>query len=197
MADSFSQPEGEVSATRGELNNLAIIKIGEKQYEEAEALLRQAIAQSPTYPSPHYNLRRIYWETKRYDDADRELWLAVDKGLRDSERTVDRAAADYESMGIPERAVALLEEALERFPEHEPFWVHVMVSSIRLGDCQKGVEVGPMAARKFTSSAPVHAFYGLAAACVGDVATARTELERSLALNPNQETLRRTLSDLP
>ena len=179
------------------MNNLAIIKIGEKKYAEAEDLLRRAIEQSPTYPSPHYNLRRIYHETKRFDDADRELWLAVEKGLRDSERTVDRAAADYESMGMPERALALLEKALVRFPEHEPFWVHLMVTSIRLGDCGRGVELGPTAVQKFPDSAPAHAFYGLAAACVGDVSSARVELERSLALNPNQDTLRRTLSELP
>jgi hypothetical protein len=92
--------------------------------------------------------------------------------------------------------VALLEEALVRFPEHEPFWVHLMVSSIRLGECQRGAELGPIAVGKFPDSAPAHAFYGLAAACIGETSTARTELERSLALNPNQETLRRTLSDL-
>jgi predicted AlkP superfamily phosphohydrolase/phosphomutase len=43
----------ELQSTRGELNNLAIIKIGEKKYTEAEDLLRRAIEQSPTYPSPH------------------------------------------------------------------------------------------------------------------------------------------------
>ena len=179
------------------INNLAILKMNDKKYDEAEALLRQAIAESPSYPAPHYNLRRMYVETGRYDEADRELWIAIDKGLRDPERTIDRAAADYENLNLPRRAVGLLEKALERFPEHEPFWVHLMVASIRLGDCQRGYELGPSAARKFPESAPVHAFYGLAAACVGEVATARSEISASLELNPNQETLRRTLAELP
>ena len=96
------------SATRGELNNLAVLKINEKEYEEAERLLRQAIELSPEYPSPHYNLRRIYMETERYDDADRELWLAVSKGLRDSERTIDRAAKNYDDLDLQERNVGLL-----------------------------------------------------------------------------------------
>jgi tetratricopeptide (TPR) repeat protein len=186
-----------LTTTRGELNNLAILKINEKKYSEATDLLRRAIAQSPTYASPHFNLRRIHMENEQWDDADRELWIAIDKGLRDSERTLDRAAADYESLGMPRRALALLERALERFPGHEPFWVHLMVANIRLGECQRGLELGPTASQKFPDSAPVHAFYGLAAACVGDTATARTEIERSLALNPDQETLRRTLSGLP
>ena len=99
-------------------------------------------------------------------------------------------------MQMPERAIGLLETAIERFPGHEPFWVHLMVASVRFGECDRAARVGPKAVERFPGSAPAHAFYGLAAACVGDVATARTELERSLDLNPNQETLRRTLSEL-
>ncbi|MEE8368036.1 MAG: hypothetical protein V3S30_06940, partial [Thermoanaerobaculia bacterium] len=49
---------------------------------------------------------------------------------------------------------------------------------------------------KFPQSAPAHAFYGLAAACDSDLSRARVELERSLELNPDQETLRRTLAEL-
>jgi len=182
--------------TRGELNNLAVLKINEKKYDEAEKLLRQAMALSPDYPSPHYNLRRIYMETKRYDQADKELWTAVQKGLRDPERTVDRAAQDYDNLNLQPRAVSLLQEAIQRFPDHEPFWVHLMVDQIRLNQCADGVQVGARAAPKFPDSAPVHAFYGLAAACAGDAATARDQLQKSLALKPNQPTLRQALSQL-
>jgi tetratricopeptide (TPR) repeat protein len=182
--------------TRGELNNLGVIKINEKKYDEAEKILRQALALSPDYPSPHYNLRRIYMETKRYDEADKQLWLAVDKGLRDPERSVDRAAQDYDNLSLQPRAVALLTEAIRRFPDHEPFWVHLMVDEIRLGQCEQGAAVGARAAPKFPNSAPVHAFYGLAAACAGDASTARPAIERSLALNPNQPNLRQALSQL-
>ena len=185
------------TATRGQLNNLAVVKINQKEYEEAERLLRQAIALSPEYPSPHYNLRRIFMETQRYDDADRELWIAVDKGLRDPERTLDQAAADYDDLDLQERTVTLLGQAIERFPDHEPFWVHLLVARIRLGQCAEGMEIGPRAAARFPDSAPVHAFYGLAAGCVGDVATARAEIERSLAINPDQARLRQTLAGLP
>ena len=64
--------------------------------------------------------------------------------------------------------------------------------------CARGepFELGPRAAAKFPGSAPVHAFYGLAAGCAGDVATARSELERSLELNPDQAKLRQTLAEL-
>lgn len=184
------------SATRGQLNNLAVVKINAKEYAEAERLLRQAIAMSPEYPSPHYNLRRIYMETGRYDDADRELWTAVDKGLREPERSLDRAAKDYDDLDQQPRTVALLTRALQRFPDYEPFWVHMLVVKIRLGQCAEGVETGARAAAKFPDSAPVHAFYGLAAGCTGDADTAREALQRSLELNPRQPSLRRTLEEL-
>jgi len=185
------------AVTRGRLNNLAVIKINEKKYDEAERLLREAITRSPEYASPHYNLRRMYMELERYDDADRELWAAVDKGLRDAERSVDRAAADYEGLGMEGRAEALLARAVGRFPDHEPLWVHLMVSRIRLERCAAAVEAGREAAPRFPDSAPVHAFLGVAAACAGDAATARAALERSLALNPDQPQLREVLAGLP
>ena len=185
------------SATRGQLNNLAVVKINQKEYEEGERLLRQAIELSPEYPSPHYNLRRIYMETGRYDDADRELWIAVSKGLRDPERTIDRAAADYDNLDLQQRTVSLLSEAIRRYADHEPFWVHLLVARIRLDQCGEGLETGAEAAKKFPASAPVHAFYGLLAGCAGDVATARRAIERSLAINPDQARLRQTLAGLP
>ncbi len=196
-AGSESAVSDTASATRGQLNNLAVIKINQKEYDEGERLLRQAIEQSPEYPSPHYNLRRIYMETQRYDDADRELWLAVSKGLRDAERTIDRAAKDYDDLDLQERTVALLTRAIERFPDHEPFWVHLLVARIRLDQCAEALELGPRAAAKFPDSAPVHAFYGLAAGCAGDLPAARSALERSLEINPDQDKLRRTLAGLP
>jgi predicted AlkP superfamily phosphohydrolase/phosphomutase/Flp pilus assembly protein TadD len=185
---------GEV--TPGQINNLAVVKINQKKYDEAIDLLNQLIALRPQEPGPHFNLRRIYMETGRYDDADRELWMAIDRGFRDSERTIDRAAADYEAMEMPERADALLTRAIERFPEHEPFFVHLMVTRIRLNRCADALPVGAVAAERFPESGAVHSFYGVAAACVGQNALARQEIERALEINPDQPILRETLQQL-
>lgn len=185
------------SVTRGQINNLAVIKINEKHYEEAERLLRQAIALSPDYASPHFNLRRIYMETEQWEKADEQLWIAIGKGLRDPERTLDRSAADYESLSLPDRAEAILVRAIDKFPEHEPFYVHLMVLRVRENRCAEAMPVGVVAAEKFPWSGPVHAFYGLAAACVGDTAIASREIERSLSINPDQPALRKALDQLP
>jgi len=193
---SAPTPQSE-TVTRGQINNLAVIKINEKDYAEAERLLRQAIAMSPNYAAPHYNLRRIFMETRQYERADEEMWIAIGKGLRDPERTLDRAAADYESLSLPDRADAMLSRAITRFPEHEPFYVHLMVVRVREGRFVEALPIGAIAAEKFPESGPVHAFYGLAAASAGQPALARRELELSLAINPEQPMLRQALEQLP
>jgi Flp pilus assembly protein TadD len=187
---------GESAVTPGSINNLALLKINEKKYDEAEQLLRRAIAMSPGYASPHFNLRRIYMETERWEKADEELWIAIDKGLRDPERTLDQAAADYEGLGLPERAEALAAVAAGRFPGHEPFYVRLMMLRIRAGRCAEAMPAGAAAAERFPDSGPVHAFYGLAAACVGESAIARRELERALEIDPDQPMLRQALQQV-
>ena len=164
-------------ATIGELNNLGILKANQKQYDESERIFRQLIELDPSYSSPHYNLRRIYFETGQYDRADEELWNAIDKGFRDPERTLDRAAADYEGFNMPERADALLTRAIDYFPEHEPFYVHLMVVRLRNDRCREALPIGAVAVEKFPQSGPAHAFYGLSAACDGQTALAREEID--------------------
>ena len=58
------------------------------------------------------------------------------------------------------------------------------------------IRSGLEAAERFPESGPVHSFYGIAAACVGQTALARREIERALEINPNQPILRQTLEQL-
>lgn len=183
-------------ATEGELNNLGLVHLEAKRYAEAEKAFRGAIERNPNYASPHYNLRRLYFETGRYDDADTSLWRAVDLKLRDSVGAVDRAAGDYEAHGNPGRAAALLAEARRRFPGETRLVVHRLAVLVRLGQCAEAVVEGREAAERFASDASVHAFLGLSAACAGDTATAKWALQRSLKLNPNQPEIRQALEAL-
>ncbi len=181
------------SATEGELNNLGLVQLEAKRYADAERSFRGAIERNPAYASPHYNLRRLLFETGRYDEADLELWRAVDLKLRDSAGASDRAAADYESNGLPERAAALLAEASRRFPDEPRLAVHRLAILVKLGRCPEALQRGREAATRFGSDARVHAFCGIAAACAGDRATATSELRRALELDPNQPEIRQAL----
>jgi Flp pilus assembly protein TadD len=183
-------------STEGELNNLGLVHLEAKRYAEAEKAFHGAIERNPTYASPHYNLRRLFFETGRYDEADAELWRAVELKLRDSVGAVDRAARDYETQGVPQRAATLLEEARRRFPAEARIAVHRLALLVKLGRCPEAVADGRNAAETFPADARVHAFLGLAAACAGDGATARHAFERSLKLNPNQPEIRQALEAL-
>ncbi len=183
-------------ATEGELNNLGLVHLEARRYAEAEKAFRGAIEHNPSYASPHYNRRRLCFETGRYDEADAELWRAVELKLRDPVGAVDRAAGDYEAHGAPERAAALLAEGRRRFPGEARLAVHRLAVLVRLGQCAEAVTEGREAAERFASDARVHAFLGLSAACAGDTATAKRALQRSLELNPNQPEIRQALEAL-
>ena len=183
-------------ATEGELNNLGLVHLEAKRYPEAEPAFRDSIARNPRYASPHYNLRRLYFETERFDEADRELWEAATLGLRDSSGAASRAATDYETNGMPERAITLLGEAVRRFHDNAPLAVRHVALLVQLGRCGEAQTAGREATGRFSGDAAVHAFYGLAAACAGDLRVARGAFERSLALDPNQPAIRQALDAL-
>ncbi len=188
---------GDGGATAGELNNLGLVHLEAGRTAEAEKAFRDAVARSPAYPSPHYNLRRLYFEEGRYDDADRELLEALRLGLRDGAGALDRAATDYQARGLADRAEALLAAGMERFPDEPRLAAHRLALLVQAGRCDLAAQVGRDARARFPGSAPVHAFAGLAAACVGDAATARAALTRSLELDPDQPMVRQALAALP
>lgn len=185
------------TVTEGSLNNLGLVHLEAKRYQEAEEAFRQAIQINPRYASPHYNLRRLYWETARFDEADTALWRAVELGLRDAPGALARAASDYEAQNLPERALAILARAAALFPRESRLVTHQLALLVRLGRCQEGLVVGRKAAAAFPSAAPIQAFYGLAAACAGEGNEARAALARSLALDPDQPMIREALAALP
>lgn len=184
-------------ATEGELNNLGLVHLEAKRYAEAEKAFRGAIERNPGYASPHYNLRRLCFETGRYDEADAELWRAVQLKLRDPVGSADRAASDYEGAGNPERAAVLLLEATRRFPGEARLAVHRLALLMQLNRCPEAAAEGRPAAEAFPADARVQAFFGLASACAGDREGARRAFQRSLELNPNQPEIRQALEELP
>ena len=182
--------------TEGELNNLGLIHLEAKRYDEAERAFLAAAERNRSYASPHYNLRRLYFETGRYDAADAELDRAVALGLRDSVGALDRAAADYEGIGLSERAATVLARATQRFPGEARLAVHHLAVLLGLSRCAEGSAVGATYAEAFRDDATVLAFAGLAAACAGDTERAKAALTRSLGLSPNQPEIAEALRTL-
>ncbi len=187
---------GASSNTEGELNNLGLLHLEAGRLSEAEEAFRKAIAANPTYASPHYNLRRLYFQVGRYEEADRELLEALRLGLRDGRGALHRALADYERLGLRERALELAKSALSLFPEDAMLRAAQLRYLLELNRCEEALAQAREAVAAFPQDAAVLAFAGLSAGCAGDAASARVWMERSLALKPDQPELRQALAML-
>lgn len=182
------------SSTEGELNNLGLVHLEAGRLAAAEEAFKKAIAANPAYASPHYNLRRLYFQSGRYEEADRELLEALRLGLRDGRGALQRALADYERLDLRERAVKLTRSAAAVFPRDALLVAAELRYLLELNRCAEALERAREAASAFPRDAAVLAFAGLSAACAGDAASARAWMERSLALKPDQPELRQALA---
>lgn len=182
--------------TEGELNNLGLVHLEAKRYDQAERAFKQAAAINPTYASPYYNLRRLYFETARYDEADEALVQAVRRGLRDGVGAMARAVADYQRLGLWERALALLAKARDLFPQEPRFAAQQLALLVQGQKCQQALTLADGLVRQFSQESSVLAFAGLAAACAGEKEKATGWLTRSLELDPNQGDVREVLRRL-
>jgi tetratricopeptide (TPR) repeat protein len=196
-ASSALQAEIGALPNPSRLNNLGLVLLEQERYEEAEECLRAAIDANKNYAAPHNNLRRLFMETGRWDEADRELWLAVDKGSTMAESRVIQAAAQYEKSGQLDRSDAVLSEATLRFPDHEVFWIRLLKLRMDRRRCREAAACGREAIERFPKNPRVHAYFGFAAVCTGDIETGRAAIARSLELDPQQPGLRQALARLP
>lgn len=190
-------PEIGVRPNPNRLNNLGLVLLEQKRYDEAETCLKAAIDADLEFAAPHNNLRRLYMETGRWDEADKELRAALDKGTTNAESRVIQAAAQYEEIGQLDRSDSVLVEATLRFPDREVFSIKLLRLRMDRGRCREAAAFGREATERFPQNPRVYAYFGFAAACIGDITTGRAALARSLELDPDQPRLREALARLP
>ncbi|MGA7615173.1 MAG: alkaline phosphatase family protein [Thermoanaerobaculia bacterium] len=165
-------------------NNLGTSQLAGGHLDEAEADFRRAIRSDATYAPPHHNLSLLYRRQGLDDDADREFWSAVDRGLADREMNVVRLALDYREKGQLDRASSIFAEGRRRFPDSVAIWLN---AGVFLGEqrqypeartcLQRAVELSP-------DSAAAHRNLALVLERTGDVDGARRELSSTLRLDP-------------
>ena len=79
------------------LNNLGVAKMELGQLDEADALLKQAIALDDAYSIPYWNLGIIAAIQEDHEHSDRMLQKAEQLGYRNDsfDRTISRVASIY------------------------------------------------------------------------------------------------------
>ena len=192
-----SEPTADVGRLEGRRqHNLGLTLAEQGDLDGAERAFRAAIAAQPNYAPPHYTLARILRLTGRWDEAERELWRAVELGLGDPAGSLVRVAGEYRSLGQPQRAGQVLARAAELFPEAAAIWLDLGVLAGEQGDIglarhclERAVQLAPDELAAWRNLA-------VAQAAMGDVAAARRSLTRAVQLAPADAELKRQLATL-
>ena len=178
------------------LNNLASSRASTGDREGAEAAFRQAINADPTYAASHYNLSLLLRNQGRFDEADREFWLAVETGVREREMAVVQSALDYASRGDLARAKATFAEGRRRLPDSAIIWLNSGAFLGEHGDIDEARRCLERAVQLDPTNATAHRNLAATLLAQGDRDGARRELARAVQLDPTNDELRRQLEAL-
>jgi Flp pilus assembly protein TadD len=185
---------GRMEARR--LHNLALSRAASGDLAGAEEAFRAAIAADASYPPTHYAYAHLLRKLGRYDEADRELWAAVDAGLGDPAGSIVRVAEEYHATGQADRAGTLLAKASARYPDNEPIWLDLGT----IAGEQRDFKLARDCLERAVALAPgdPYAYRNLAAAklAVGDVEGGRRALTRALELDPGNAQVKEQLERL-
>jgi len=178
------------------LNNLASSLAAAGDRAKAVEVFRQAIAADPTYAAPHYNLALLLRREGKFQEADREFWLAVDLGIADPELSVVRSALDYREKGELARAEAMFRGGLARFPQSVPLLLNAGVFFGELGKLGEAQQLLAKACQLEPNNPKAHRNLAVALAAAGDTQGAIAELEVTLRLDPHDQAAQRELARL-
>jgi tetratricopeptide (TPR) repeat protein len=195
--DSEPAPSAQYDrVTARSLLNLGVSLAGAGESEKAEEKFRAAIAADPTYRPPHYALAEILRQTDRFDEADREFWIADDIGLGEPIRAIVKVATQYRNRSMHERAGAILDEGRRRYPNSAEIWMHFGALLGEVGSYEDAARCLQRAIR-LDPDEPL-AYRNLAATQValGDRDAALRSLREGLSRNPGQKDLEQMLSQL-
>jgi predicted AlkP superfamily phosphohydrolase/phosphomutase/tetratricopeptide (TPR) repeat protein len=181
--------------TEGAYNNLGVyLRETVRDLKAAEPVLLKALELRPGYGSPIFNLAVLY--RMKGDDTKALEWLfrSLDAGHAEPEKTVTDWIVEYEEKGKLGPARALLERAVLKFPENEPFARELSLLKFkRWRDCPGAFATLSSFEAKTTDTDTLNAL-GLFQTCLGRRREAVALFERSLALKPDQPAVVQSLN---
>ena len=180
--------------TEGAWNNLGLyLRDTAKKPAEAKAAFLQSLALRPDYYSPMYNLAVLARAQGRRKEA--EDWLLRSFAAMKSDPTAALVAwaRDYEKDGNGPAALSLLERAARTYPDSEGVARELAMVRYRSRDCAGAAAALSRFDAATTDSRTLNDL-ALFATCHADREAVIRLLERSLALDPNQPEVARTLS---
>ncbi|HLN81504.1 MAG TPA: tetratricopeptide repeat protein, partial [Thermoanaerobaculia bacterium] len=181
--------------TEGAYNNLGVyLRETVGDLKAAEAALLKSLELHPGYGSPIFNLAVLY--RMKGDDAKALEWLfrSLDAGHAEPEKTLADWIVEYEEKRKSGPARALLEHAVQRYPENEPFARELALQKFKMSkDCPGAFATLSSFETKTTDTDTLNAL-GLFQTCLGRRREAVVLFERSLALKPDQPAVVQSLN---
>jgi tetratricopeptide (TPR) repeat protein len=182
--------------TEGAWNNLGLYYYalgGAKNLATAEDAYRNAIRVAPAYASPKLNLA-VLQRTRGEDAAAVDgLFAAIEAGQPDAEGTILDWAVSYDVKGKTKASREILERGMRTLPDSEAVARALAVSLYQSKDCPKAdallARFEPVSKSPETLNA-----LALVRVCLGRKDDAVALFRRSLALQPGQDTVVRSLA---
>lgn len=190
-----SQPEGPwPGRTEGAWNNLGLCQREDGDLAQAERSFDEALRIKPGYSSPMFNLAVLERTSGRWKASVDWLFKSLAAGHAEPEQTIEQWSASALAARQTDVARSILAQGIARYPTSQDLALALARLRFEAKDC-----AGAAAAlAPFASSAKKETLnmLGLSAMCLGQREQARSFFQRSLALDPEQEPIRKALHAL-
>ncbi len=182
--------------TEGAWNNLGVYyRETEKSLSAARQAFEKSLKLSPRYYSPMFNLAVLYRARGDTKTAEKWLFRSLDALQGNPETAVIGWSHEYQKEGKTAAARSLLERAARAYPDNEAIGRDLALLHYRSRDCPGAVSA---LSRFETATKDPKTLNNLALfeTCLVHREAVIRLLERSLALDPNQPEVARTLSNV-
>jgi len=153
---------------------------GYRNLEIAEENFKHALRLNPSLLAAHRGLVRVYQDTSRGEECLQVGKVAGDLGGDQVESLLVRAEA-YTLCGLPEKAIPLLERAIELDPANEAGHYFGVLAECWSQRFQDAIEAAETYFREFGDDPEIDIWVGVAYQALGDPEPARAYYEKSIA----------------
>ncbi|MEO8431251.1 MAG: alkaline phosphatase family protein [Acidobacteriota bacterium] len=180
--------------TEGAWNNLGVyLRDTANQPSAARAAFEKSLALRSDYYSPMYNLAVLSRGTGRTREAEDWLFRSLAASHEEPERAVLGWSHEYQQGGKPAAALSLLTKAAALYPKSEEIARDLASLRARSRDCDRAL-AGLAPFEKDSTDFRTFNTLALVETCLERRSDVVRLLERSLALNPNQPEVARSLA---
>ena len=188
--DRAGTPTDEPTRTAGSYDNEGLILRALGRQGEAQRAFEHALAVDPASAAAMWNLSELLLASGQdRDHADDLLVRALAGGLPDGVQAVIGRALAYQRGGDAGQSLKLLGLAIAARPEDGE--LRLLRARFSTTDCHAALADLIVAQHTLPGSAEVWALSAAMHLCLGEEAEGRADIARSLALDPDQPTLRR------